>query len=47
MNTDTKMGPDAAATAVRTLVVPFGKQTVLLCCKSEAGASGLYVGGAE
>jgi hypothetical protein len=47
MEADTKMGPDAAGTAIRTLVVPFGKQTVLLCLKSEDRASGLYVGGAQ
>jgi hypothetical protein len=39
MKTRTKMGPEAAATAIRTLAVPFGKQTVLLCLKSEDGAS--------
>jgi len=38
--TETKMGPEAAGTAIRTLaVVPFGKQTVLLCPKSDGGAS--------
>lgn len=48
MGAGTKMGPEAAATAIRTRVVPFGKQTVLLCLKREGGASGfLYVGGAQ
>lgn len=39
MDTDKKMGPEAAATAFRTLAVPFRKQTVLLCPKSRGGAS--------
>ena len=39
MDTDKKMGPEAAGTAFRTPVVPFGKQTVLLCPKSRGGAS--------
>ena len=48
MNTGTKMGPEAAGTAFRTLVVPFGKQTALLCLKSEGGASGFsLMGGGE
>ena len=48
MDTDKKMGPEAAGTAIRTLAVPFGKQTVLLCPKREGGASAfLYLGGAQ
>lgn len=48
MDTAKKMGPEAAATAVRTLAVPFRKQTVLLCPKREVGASAfLYLAGAE
>jgi hypothetical protein len=48
MEADTKMGPVAAGTAIRTLVVPFGKQTVLLCLKSEGRASEFsYMGGGE
>ena len=46
MDTDTKMGPEAAGTAFRTLVVPLEKQTLPLCPKSDARASA-YVGGAQ
>ena len=34
-----KMGPDAAATAIRTRVVPFEKQTVTLCLKGQGNTS--------
>ena len=48
MDPDKKMGPEAAATAFRTLAVPFRKQTVLLCPKWEVGASAfLYLGAGE
>ena len=48
MDTDMKMGPEAAGTAFRTLVVPLEKQTVLLCPKSSGGASEFsHVGGEQ
>jgi hypothetical protein len=45
MDTDTKMGPEAADTAVRTRVVSLGKQTVLLCPKTDVGASQFWLAG--
>jgi hypothetical protein len=47
MDTGKKMASEAAATAPKADVVPLRKETVLLCLKSEHGASGLFVGGAE
>ena len=48
MDTGKKMGPEAAATAIRTpAVLPFGKQTTLLCPKSRGGASGFSHEGGE
>lgn len=47
MDAGKKMASEAAATAPKAGVVPFGKQTVLLCLKSEDGASGLYVRGGQ
>ena len=48
MVTHTKMGPEAAATAIRTqAAIPFRKQTVLLCRKSEGGASEFSHAGGE
>jgi hypothetical protein len=49
MGTETKTGPDAAATAIRTPAVnSLGKQTVLFSPESEAGASEFsQLGGAK
>ena len=46
MDLHKKMASEAAATAPKARAVPFGKQTVLLCPKSEAHASA-DVGGAQ
>lgn len=49
MGTETKTGPDAAATAIRTPAVnSLRKQTVLVSLKSEAFASEFsHVGGVQ
>lgn len=48
MDADTKMGPEAAATAIRTHVVALEKQTLLLCPKSSGSASEFsHAGGAQ
>jgi hypothetical protein len=47
MDTRMEMASEAAATAPKADVVPLRKETALLCLKSDDGASGLCVGGAQ
>jgi hypothetical protein len=48
MDTEKKMAFEATPTAPKARAVPFGKQTVLLCLKSEGGASEFWhAGGAQ
>lgn len=48
MDTRKKMAFEATPTAPKARAVPFGKQTALLCPKSEDGASEFsHAGGAQ